>query len=398
MRILHTSDWHLGRTLHGVDLTEAHQAYLDHLVEVVAAERVDAVLVAGDVYDRAIPPTSSITQLSEALARLTELTRVVLTPGNHDSAVRLGFSAALLDERLSIRTRVADVARPTILPGADGGVGAYVYPLPYLDPDMARADLAEAGPDGAPLLPPRSHEGVVTAAMGRVHADLARRRTADPTRVPAVLMAHAFVAGGQASESERDLRVGGVEVVPSGALAHPEATIDYAALGHLHGPQRVGGDVPARYSGSPVAFSFSEEHHVKSSVLVDLGAPGSEPELVEAPVLRRLTTLRGTIDELTSGAFDHHAEDHVRVTVTDAARPAHMRARLLDHLPHLLVLAHEPEGAVPLGGPVRVTAAEDPVEIAAQFVADAGGAEATAAERAALGSAVEAAEAMRRSA
>ncbi|MGO1581817.1 MAG: exonuclease SbcCD subunit D [Actinomycetaceae bacterium] len=408
MRILHTSDWHLGRTLHGVDLTDAHADYLDHLVEVVRSEKVDAVVVAGDVYDRAIPPTQSVTLLGDALTRLTEIARVVLTPGNHDSAVRLGFSAGLMRDRLSIRATVADVGVPTLLPDAEGNLGAYVYALPYLDPDMARADLTEPADDGSShdgegndgdrdaIVPPRSHEGVVGAAMRRVHADLARRRATDGARVPAVLMAHAFVAGGAASESERDIRVGGVDVVPSGVFTTDDETapLDYAALGHLHGAQQVRGAVTARYSGSPVAFSFSEESHTKSSVLVDL-EPGGEvrTELVEAPVRRRLATLRGTIDELTSGAFDDHAEDYVRVTVTDATRPRHMRARLVEHLPHLLVLAHEPVGATALGGPLKVTAAEDPVEVAAQFVADAGGAEATAAERAVLREAVETAHA-----
>src|SRR5690606_10827511 len=95
MRILHTSDWHLGRTLHGVDLVAHQAAFLDHLVEVVRRERVDAVLVAGDVYDRAIPPVAVVDLLDDVLLRLTEHTRVVLTPGNHDSATRLGFGAAM---------------------------------------------------------------------------------------------------------------------------------------------------------------------------------------------------------------------------------------------------------------------------------------------------------------
>src|SRR5699024_10085340 len=128
----------LGRTFHGADLTTAHEAYLDHLVELVTEEDVDAVLVAGDVFDRAIPPASALELLRDALGRLTSRTRVILTPGNHDSAVRLGLTAAQLSDRLTICARVETVGEPVVLPGRDGTVGAYVYALPYLDPDLAR--------------------------------------------------------------------------------------------------------------------------------------------------------------------------------------------------------------------------------------------------------------------
>ncbi|WP_418605244.1 metallophosphoesterase family protein [Georgenia sp. SUBG003] len=118
MRILHTSDWHLGRTLHGVDLTDHHARFLDHLVELVRDERVDAVLVAGDVYDRAIPPVDSVELLSGTLARLTEHAHVVLTPGNHDSATRLGFGSAMFRDRLAVRSRISGVGEPVELPDA----------------------------------------------------------------------------------------------------------------------------------------------------------------------------------------------------------------------------------------------------------------------------------------
>ena len=141
MRILHTSDWHLGRTFHGRVLDDAHAAFADHLVELVTTESVDAVLVAGDVYDRAIPPNDAVALLDETLRRLTERTRVVLTPGNHDSARRLGFAADLMREGLIIRARTAGLDRGIILPDADGNEAAIVHALPYLDPDAAREIL-----------------------------------------------------------------------------------------------------------------------------------------------------------------------------------------------------------------------------------------------------------------
>ncbi|WP_413450968.1 exonuclease SbcCD subunit D [Georgenia phoenicis] len=404
MRILHTSDWHLGRTLHGVDLVEHQAAFLDHLVEVVRQERVDAVLVAGDVYDRAIPPVAVVDLLTDALLRLTELTRVVLTPGNHDSATRLGFAAPLFRERLAVRARVEDLARPVELPSADGASSALVYALPYLDPDTTRHRLAEEDDDGATAVPARSHEAVAAAAMRRVRADLASRRVSGP-RVPAVLMAHAFVVGGRASESERDIRVGGVDAVPLEVLTGGDLAPDYVALGHLHGPQRVGPESTAgrgpvaRYSGSPLAYSFSEMHHTKSSVLVELGSEGvAHTELLPAPCPRRLSEVSGSLEELLSPAFDAQAQDWVRVAVTDTARPRELYARVRERFPHALVVQHRP--AVPLiGGPARaVTTSRDPLEVAAEFVHEVTGTAPTEAETAVLRAAYEAALAAERSA
>lgn len=410
MRILHTSDWHLGRTLHGVDLVEHQAALLDHLVEVVREQRVDAVLVAGDVYDRAIPPVVVVDLLTDALLRLTELTRVVLTPGNHDSATRLGFAAPLFRDRLAVRARVEDLATPVELPSADGASSALVYALPYLDPDTTRHRLAgpQTGDDGAPVLPARSHAAVTAAAMRRVRDDLGRRR-AEGRRVPAVVMSHAFVVGGQASESERDIRVGGVDSVPLSVLTGEpgdDGAPDYVALGHLHGPQRVGPDLTAgqrgplaRYSGSPLAYSFSEMHHAKSSVLLELGVDGVEHvELVPTPCPRRLSDATGTLEELLSTRFDAQAQDWVRVAVTDSARPRDLYARVRSRFPHALVVQHRP--AVPLtGGSTRaITAARDPLEVAAEFVHDVTGTAPTVAEAAVLRSAYEAALAAERSA
>lgn len=398
MRLLHTSDWHLGRTLHGVDLTAHQQAFLDHLVEVVRDERVDAVLVAGDVYDRAIPPVESVAQLSDALRRLAEHAVVVVTPGNHDSAIRLGFGADLLTERVRVLARAEDVARPVVLPGsgdADGEV--LVYGLPYLDPDAARHTLA---PGDEPL--PRSHAAVIGAAMDRVRADLASR-TADAAAAgrPAprsVVLAHAFVVGGAASESERDIRVGGVDHAPAAAFDG----IDYVALGHLHGPQRVGdpdGPTVLRYSGSPLAYSFSEARHTKSTALVELGPDGpARVRLVDAPVPRRMADLTATLDELLGAAGEPHVDDWVRVTVTDAHRPADLYARVRGRFPHALVVQHRPPARDADARAAEVSAARDPLEVAAEFVAHVSGTPPTADEAAVLRRAYEQVVAAERSA
>ncbi|WP_147795156.1 exonuclease SbcCD subunit D [Cellulomonas sp. Y8] len=397
MRLLHTSDWHLGRTLHGVDLTAHQQAFLDHLIEVVRAERVDAVLVAGDVYDRAIPPVESVAQLSDALRRLSEHAAVVLTPGNHDSAIRLGFGADLMQDRVRVLARLDDLARPVALPG--DGHDVLVYGLPYLDPDAARHALAAPDADG-PL--PRSHAAVLGAAMDRVRADLAARAAeaagAGRGAPRSVVLAHAFVVGGAASESERDIRVGGVDHAPASVFEG----VDYVALGHLHGPQRVGdgaGATVLRYSGSPLAYSFSEARHAKSTVLVDLGPSGApDVRLVPAPVPRRLTDLTGPLDDLLGAAGEQHLDDWVRVTVTDAHRPADLYRRVRARFPHALVVQHQPPARDAGPRAAEVTAARDPLEVAAEFVQHVSGSRPTDAEAAVLRRAYEQVVAAERSA
>lgn len=377
MRILHTSDWHLGRTLHGVDLLEHQAGFLDHLVELVRSEDVGAVVVSGDVYDRAVPPVEAVQLLADALTRLSERAAVVVTPGNHDSAIRLGFAAGLMRDGVHLRARVADVGRPVLLADEHGPV--VVHALPYLDPDTVRRALADDdAPDG---LLPRSHEAVLAAAMRRVRADLAGRAAASGSRPRSVLMAHAFVVGGLASESERDIRVGGVDAAPAGVFAG----VDYVALGHLHGPQSIpfpadDGAAPSlapvpvpapvlRYSGSPLAYSFSEMHHHKSTVLLELGPDGVVgTELVPAPVPRRLSEVRGRLGDLLGVAGEPYVADWLRVVVTDAARPAELYARLKARFPHLLLTEHRPEGIAARSTAAVVTAAQDPVQVAAEFV------------------------------
>lgn len=400
MRLLHTSDWHLGRTLHGVDLTSAHEAWIDHLEEVVRSEKVDALLVAGDVYDRGLPPVTAVALLSDALVRLSAVTRVVLTPGNHDSARRLGFTEALLTDRVVIRSRTAGVGAPVVLPDADGNAAVLLYALPYLDPDDALVSLDSGA---------RSHQAAMDAAMGRVRADLDARGAGACERLPSLVMAHAFVSGGEPSESERDIRVGGVDRVAASTFAG----VDYAALGHLHGPQRLdqgvgeelagepgrGGMPMVRYSGSPLAFSFSEAAHRKSSVLVDLDAGGvAGATVIEAPVPRRLADVRGTLEELASSRFEADRDAWVRVTVTDPARPERLWDRVRDLFDHPLVLQHEPQGRAASAGPLAVTSGSDATEVLRDFVTDVGGTEPTPEEIEVLRSAYEAVLAERRSA
>ncbi|TDN46665.1 exodeoxyribonuclease I subunit D [Curtobacterium flaccumfaciens] len=377
MRILHTGDWHLGRTLLGADLLEHQAAFLDWLVAQVHERAIDLVVIAGDVYDRAIPPVDAVRMLSHALERLAETTTVVLTPGNHDSAARLGFGAGVMGTRVRILAEPAGIGTPVIVSDASGPVA--VYGIPYLHPDLTRYALA-AVPD-EPLA--RSHQAVVGAAMDRIRADLAER---PGTR--SVVVAHAFVGGTEPSDSEQDIRVGGVDRVSENVFDG----VDYVALGHLHGPQRVGATDRIRYAGSPLAFSFGERNQQKSVTVVDLDATGGVTvELVPAPVPRRLVDVRGSIDDIESGTFRSAADAWVRVAVTDTVHPERMYARVKDHFPYALAITHEPADRGERAAARAVTATSDPVEVAADFVSFATGAAPTDDDRAILTEAYEAA-------
>ena len=356
MRILHTSDWHLGRSFHGVGMVDAQAAFVDHLVATVESEQVDLVLVAGDIYDRALPPVDAVELANDTFARLAATrARVVVTSGNHDSAVRLGFNSRLADAAgVHFRTRWQDVGTPVLVEDRHGEVA--VHGLPYLEPDAVRQ---------ARGLPARTHEAALGAAMQRVHADLERRGGRS------VVMAHAFVAGSpdaaatMASDSERDISVGGLQIAPTSLFTE----VSYAALGHLHGPATLTDTI--RYSGSPLAYSFSEADHVKGSWLVELGATGTErTDFVAAPVPRRTATLRGRIDDLLhSPGLAAHEGDWLAVALTDPQRPRHAMERLRSRFPHVLTLSFDPDGAAASRAPVtpHVTGRSD-FDVALGFV------------------------------
>ena len=375
MRLLHTADWHLGRTFHGADLRPAHERALDALVDTVRAERVDVVLVAGDVHDRAVPPVEAMELYDETLRRLVDAgAQVVVTSGNHDSARRLGVGSRLLEASgVHVRTDPRRVGEPVLLADDHGAVA--VHPLPWLEPAVAGRDL------GDPSL--RGHTAVLTAAMDRVRADLATR-----PGVRSVVVGHAFVAGGAASDSERDVGVGGVAVVPAAVFAG----VDYTALGHLHRPQEVAPGV--RYSGSPVAFSFSEgDGGGKSAVLVELGPHGvTRTESVPMPVARPLARLEGRLATLLADpALDRHRESFVEVVLTDPARPVESMARLQARFPHCVSLVFRPEGApATAGGYAQRVRGRSDLEITEAFVAHVRRAPATVEESLLLAEALDA--------
>jgi exonuclease SbcD len=324
MRLLHTSDWHLGRPLHGQPLLETQARFVDFLVDVVRDQHVDAVLVAGDVYDRAIPPVEAVELFDDALGRLAALgVPVVLISGNHDSAGRLGFGSGFFRAAgVHLRTAPGDVA-PVLLADEHGPVA--IYPIPYLEPELTWAGLEAVGP---------RHDAVLTAAMDRVRADAVTRGAGSRS----VVIAHAFVGNlGEAelSASERDITVGGSAIVPAAVFDG----VDYVALGHLHGFQRPRGD-RVTYSGSPVAYSFSEARSVKSVSIVDLDATGAVTlERIPCPVVRPLACITGTLAALLTEPEWAQYEDHwLSITLTDPELPIEPMGRLRERFSGVLQL------------------------------------------------------------
>lgn len=317
VRLVHTSDWHIGRRFHQVDLLDDQSRFFDWLVEFVSSEGIDGVLVAGDIFDRASPAADAVDLVDDVLSRLlSRRVTVVMISGNHDSAERLNFGSRAMDAAgLHIRTErpvLSDVGAPIVIQRGDESLE--VLPIPYLEPARI-VDLA-----GAVRRHDTVVEHVVTTHIGTL---------TDPSR--AVAVSHAFVAGGSASDSERQLTVGGAGTVPPSVFDG----LGYVALGHLHRPQTCGRETLA-YSGSPIPYSFSEQHDKIVKVL-DTGTM----IVTDAPVGagRAVCTIEDTLDKvLASSRYSVHEESFVRVRLTDPDPQLGAMDRIRRRFPHCLAL------------------------------------------------------------
>ncbi|MCW8906250.1 MAG: exonuclease SbcCD subunit D [Sedimenticola sp.] len=329
MRLLHTADWHIGRQFHHQSLLEDQRHVLEQIVSLVRERQVDVVLVAGDVYDRSVPPAAAVALLDEVLERLClQLgVPVIIIAGNHDGPERLAFGARHLARAgLHIVTRLQAEPEPLLL-GPAGQEVAF-FPIPYAEPVTVRQLLDE---DIA------SHD----EAMARITA---RIRQCRPRDLPCVVLAHCYLSGGEASDSERPLSIGGAEWV---SPAHFRE-FDYAALGHLHGRQFRGAE-HVRYAGSILKYSFSECRHTKSVTLVDLDRGGvSAIEQVELQPLRDMRILEGDLDTiLARGVKDPHQDDYLLVRLSDTRAILDVMGKLRAVYPNVLHL--ERPGLMPVG-------------------------------------------------
>jgi DNA repair protein SbcD/Mre11 len=346
MRILHTSDWHLGRQFHGVALEEDHDHVLIQILSIIDDHRPDVLIVAGDIFDRANPPQSALKRLSEFLrtVRATSSAAIVLIAGNHDSAAQIGALGVLAtDGEAIVRGPLDEDERPLIIDDTYGQVA--ISALPFAFEYAARLCFS------------------CPADVIRAQIASTRKHVANGMRW--IVVAHAFVDGAATSESERPLMrtVGGIETVSTAVFdgAH------YVALGHLHRPQSVGHD-HVRYSGAPLAFGFDEEGQEKTVSLIDLAADGSV-KVTELPIkpLRQVRSIRGKLQELL--AATEMSNDLVRVVLTDETPQIDPMKRIRAFYPNAVQLTYERnERPVEQRLAEQRAAIDDPHTLAATFM------------------------------
>ncbi|MGP1575422.1 exonuclease SbcCD subunit D [Selenomonas sp.] len=321
MRFIHTADWHLGRLFFGRHLTDDQAHVLDELVHLAKDARAEAVVIAGDVYDRAVPPVEAVELFDDVLSRLLleERCKVLYIAGNHDSAARLGFGSRLLaGGGVFVAGQLYADAPPVVLDDACGKVAFSL--LPYMEPATVRFAYGEEAEALA------GFDEATSFAVARAAACV-------PKGCRSVAVAHAFIAGGASSESERPLSVGGSDSV------HPAcfAPFSYTALGHLHAPQQAGAP-NIRYAGSLMKYSFSEAAQRKGATVVDLAADGAvtiEEVALAAP--HDLRVVRGTLEEiLEDRARFPKSEDYTAVELMDKGPVLDAHGKLRTIYPNVL--------------------------------------------------------------
>jgi exonuclease SbcD len=319
MRLLHTSDWHIGRKFHQLSLLEDQLAFGEWLSQVIRSESIDQVLISGDLYDRAAPSGDAVEALNKIFTSITEAgAGIIAISGNHDSGERLNFgSAAMSTAGIHLRAErphLSAMGSPINfkIPGHDP---LQVLPLPYIDPYRV-TDLNGATPQ---------HSSVLTSVLSHRESEIH-----NPART--IVMAHAFVTGGMATDSERELSVGGTSMVPAEVFR----PFGYTALGHLHRPQTVGSENVV-YSGSPLAYSFSEEHP-KSVRIIEVGA-GIASKVLPIEVGKPVYTVKDTLENLLSDPkWEYATTGFVRAQLTDPNLQLGAMEKLRQRFEHLLEL------------------------------------------------------------
>ncbi|HBC3956118.1 exonuclease SbcCD subunit D [Vibrio parahaemolyticus] len=300
MKFIHTSDWHLGRQFHNVSLLEDQQAVLEQLIQYIENNPVDAVIVAGDVYDRSVPPTIAIELLNRVVKRICgELnTPMILISGNHDGAERLGFGSEQMKRSgLHIISNFEDMLTPVVIESKAAGHVAF-YGMPYNDPEQVRYVYKE---------PVSTHD--------EAHKLIAEKITEQfQSEHRNILISHCFVDGAIESESERPLSIGG-----SDRVSHEHfLNFDYVALGHLHQPQKKGEEY-IRYSGSLMKYSFGEQNQKKGFTLVEIGKEGFiGAEHIELTAPHEMRIVEGELEQILEwGKTDPKNEDYLLVRLMD---------------------------------------------------------------------------------
>lgn len=320
MRILHTADWHLGKIVNSVHMTEDQAYMLDQFLKLVEEEKPDAVIIAGDLYDRSIPPKEAVELLNMVLTTIISGYKipVLSISGNHDSPDRLEFGSSLFrTQHLYLQTKLANSLQPVILEDKHGPV--YFHLIPYIEPAEARQFFNNNKID--------SQQTAMEAVIQHI------RQTQDMTKRH-VFVGHAFLAGGMESESEERLSmIGGTPYIEAKLLND----FCYAALGHLHQPQRIGRD-EVRYSGSLLKYSFSEANHKKTVTMIELDETGKcDLSFIPLTPKRDMKVLEGYFQELLNREIENR-EDYLHIILRDDGQLVDPMGKLRKRFPNILRL------------------------------------------------------------
>lgn len=321
MRIAHLSDLHLGKRLNGFSMLEDQEFILLKILEVLDAKKPQAVIIAGDVYDKPIPPAEAVQLFDDFLYKLSKRDlQVFVISGNHDSAERIAFGARLMDKSGIHMSQVYDgTVEPVTLQDECGAVNFYL--LPFVKPIHVRRFYEEAEIS--------SYTDAIRVAIEHMHIGESSRN---------VLVAHQFVTGATRSESE-EITVGGLDNVDASVFD----PFDYVALGHIHGPQYIGRDT-VRYSGTPLKYSFSEKDHTKSVTMIDIQEKGNV-QVSAIPLVPRheLREIRGSYEELTlkSNYEGTATDDYLHIILTDEEDVPDAVGRLRNVYPNLMKLDYD---------------------------------------------------------
>lgn len=321
MKLFHLSDLHLGKRVNEFPMLEDQRYILNEILKIADEERPDAVLIAGDVYDKSVPSAEAVELLDWFLGELARRELAILMiSGNHDSPERLSFASSLLKKnRVYISPVYHGEVDPISLEDEYGKVNFYL--LPFIKPIHVRHCFPEAVIE--------SYTDAVNCAIEHINVDAAQRN---------VLLTHQFVTGAERCESE-ELSIGGSDNVDVSVFD----AFDYVALGHLHGPQNVDGE-RVRYCGTPLKYSFSEAHHVKSVTVVELGKKG-EQSLRTVPLIpkRDMLDVRGTYGQVVSLEFYQKLDRdaYIRVTLTDENNIPDAVGKLRVIYPNLMLLRYD---------------------------------------------------------
>ena len=333
MRFLHLAELHIGKRVNGFSMLDDQIYILNEILKLVEENQTDAVLIAGDVYDKALPSAQAVQVLDQFISKLVELgQQVFISSGNHDSAERLAFGCDVMKKAGVYVTPVfSTIPEPIVLQDTWGEIGFYM--LPFLKPSMVRSVLERENVQPDHMEEEHqaitSYQDALASVMSRMQPPKERRN---------ILLAHQFLTGAKQDDSE-EFMVGGVENVDYELFAD----FDYVALGHIHRAQKVGKDY-IRYSGTPLKYSFSEASHKKSVTLVEIEEKGniSIQELPLKP-LRELRKLKGSYDELVSreNYVGTNTEDYLHITLTDEEEILDVMNKLRFIYPNMMKLEYD---------------------------------------------------------